>query len=338
MKSNLLATILILACLGLGVVLWSQNQKYTDQTKDLDKRNQSLASNIASITQEKVMVVASNELLRMSLATAQRKATDDLNDAKAKIADALATLEKSQGVVLSHSNRIITLETTLLQQSQINSMLKTNLAETQTKAANDLAAIQSTLASAYASRDKAQSDAKNSAAAAEAAKKAADEAIAEKDKEIAALERKNTDLEKQSKELSDSMAALQDKADAAQKRLDSADGDQQLLMTELNLIQAQKDDLQKKFNDVASLKSQLATVKENIATARRVEMIERGLYDAIGEKGGQILINPPPPGSPATNVSLNVEVRQGGGATIIPPVSTNAPSTNKPTARAPSGR
>ena len=67
-------------------------------------------------------------------------------------------------------------------------------------------------------------------------------------------------------------------------------------------------------------------------------MIERGLYETIGEKGGQILNTPAPPATPAPNASLNVEVRQDGSATIIPPVSTNAPSTNKPTARAPSGR
>jgi chromosome segregation ATPase len=338
MKSNLLATILILLCLGLGVVLWSQNEKYTSQTKHRDLAIQSLSTSVTNLRDDRDKQAISNEFLRITLTTAQLKASNDLALEKAKIADALATLEKSQGVVLSHSNRIVTLETTLLRQTQINSMLQTNLDDTKTKAANDLAAIQSALADARASRDKAQSDAKNSAAAAEAAKKAADEAIAEKDREIAALERKNADLEKQSKDLSDSMAALQDKTDAAQKRLDSADGDQQLLMAELRLIQAQKDELQKKFNDVASLRTQLAAVKENIATARRVEMIERGLYEAIGEKGGQFLVNPPPPASTPTNVSLNVEVRQGGGATIIPPVSTNAPSTNKPTARAPSGR
>jgi chromosome segregation ATPase len=338
MKSNLAATILVLACLGLGVVLWSQTQKYTDQTKHRDLTIQSLSNSVSNIRDDRDKQAVSNEMLRLNLNTAQLKASNDLAVARARLDDAATSLKEWQDRALSHSNRIVTLETTLLQQAQINSMMKTNMAEAQAKAANDLALIQGTLTNVYANLDKAQSDAKNAAAAAAAAKKAADDAIAEKDREIAALERKNAELEKQSKDLSDAMVSLQDRADAAQKRLDAADGDQQLLMAELKLIEAQKEDLQKKFNDVASLKSQLATVKANIATARRVEFIERGLYEAMGEKGAQLLTAPPPPASPATNVSLSVEVRQGGDATIIPNAPTNAPSTNTPTARAPSGR
>jgi len=338
MKSNLAATILVLACLGLGVVLWSQNKNYTDQTTHRDLTIQSLSNSVSNIREDRNNQAISNEFLRLTLTTAQQKASNDLALDRIKLADASASLREWQDRALSHSNRIITLETTLLQQAQINAMMKTNMQEAQAKTSNDLALIQGTLTTARANLDKAQSDAKSAAAAAEAAKKAADEAIAEKDREIAALERKNAELEKQSKDLSDAMINLQDRADAAQKRLDAADGDQQLLMAELKLIEAQKEDLQKKYNDVASLKIQLATVKDNIATARRVEFIERGLYEAIGAKGAQLLITPPPPASPATNVSLTVEVRQGGGATIIPNAPTNAPSTNKPTARGPSGR
>jgi len=244
MKSNLLATILILLCLGLGVVLWSQSQKYTDQTKTRDQTIQTLNTNLASSRDEKVRLTYSNEMLRINLSAAQVKASNDLAAERIKLTDASNSLKEWQGVVLSHSNRIVTLETTLIQQAQINSMLKTNLAEVQAGASNDAARIQVTLEAAKANLDKANADAKNSAAAAEAAKKAAEEAIAEKDKEIAALERKNDDLEKRSKDLSDSMTNLQARADAAQKRLDSADGDQQLLMAELKLIQAQKEDLQ----------------------------------------------------------------------------------------------
>lgn len=36
MKANTVAIIFIVACLGLGIVLWQQNQKHTEETKTLD--------------------------------------------------------------------------------------------------------------------------------------------------------------------------------------------------------------------------------------------------------------------------------------------------------------
>jgi TPP-dependent pyruvate/acetoin dehydrogenase alpha subunit len=104
------------------------------------------------------------------------------------------------------------------------------------------------------------------------------------------------------------------------------------------LVESQKEELQKKLNDVAALKAQLKTVEENIVIARRVDWIERGIYQSIEKKGDQNLISPPTSGHPAANVALSVDLHQNGDVRITTPVPPNTPSTNKPTARAPSVR
>ena len=336
MKSNLAATILILACLGLGVALWSLNQKHTNETQYLGATIDKLSNSVTQIRDDRDKQTIANETLKVNLAAARLKASNDLADAKLTLAAVSANLEKWQTYAISHSNTVLTLESRLAQQALINATLQTNLTEANLKAANDLAAIQATLATAYTNLNQARDDAKKSAAAADTAIADASAAIAEKDKKIAELEHQKTDLEKQSNDLLASMTNLQARAAATQKKLDSAEGDQKLLMSELTLIEAQKEELQKKFTDVAALKTQVRTLQDNIAISRRVEWIERGLYEASREKGGELLITPPPPGSSVTNVSLDVEVHQGGAARINSSSATNATPTNKPTARAPS--
>jgi hypothetical protein len=73
-------------------------------------------------------------------------------------------------------------------------------------------------------------------------------------------------------------------------------------------------------------------LKDQLAIDRRLDWIRRGLYDAIGVKGGERLTHPLPSVPPPTNTPLNVEIRQNGGARIVAP-PTNAPSTNAPSPR-----
>jgi chromosome segregation ATPase len=334
MKSNLFATILLLACLALGVVLWNQHVRNTEQTNNLDNTIQSFSNKVTEIRGERDWQTASNELLRATLNAAQIRASNELTEARIKLITLSNNLEKLESYSVLDSNTIFNLNLRIVQQNQTNSSLLTQLSATQAKAANDAAAADSKLAATLSKLESAESDAR----AAKAAADKADADIAEKDKQIAKLELQNADLDKQSNDLLASMTNLQARAAAAEKRLASSDKDHALLESEINLIESQKEDLQRKFNDVAALKAQIKSVQNNIVIARRVEWIERGLYQAIGDKGGKVLISAPMPSPTPTNISLNVELDKTGGVRINSTLPTNAPSTNKPTARAPSNR
>lgn len=275
MKSNVVAIIFILACLGLGAALWQQHQKHAEQTKELDK------------------------------------------------------------TITSYSNDVTSLDVRLKEQVMVNGTLETNLAATQLKASNDLAAVQATLAATSANLDKSQTEAKTAAAAAAAAEAAAEAAIAEKDKKIAALASQNTELDKQSNDLRGAITNLEAQIQATQKKLDASEGDKKLLMEELKTLQAKKEELENQLRNLAFLKDQVKKLKDDLAVARRLDWIRRGLYEAIGEKGGERLTHPPPSLPPPTNHVLDVELRQSGGVKINPPStpSTNAPSTNAPSAK-----
>jgi chromosome segregation ATPase len=275
MKSNVAAIILILACLGLGAVLWQQNQKHAEQTKELDK------------------------------------------------------------TIASYSNDVTSFDVRLKEQVMVNATLETNLAATQIKASNDLAAVHATLATTSAELEKAQADAKATAAAAAAAAASAEAALAERDKKIAGLENQNTELDKQSNDLRNSLTNLEVQIQATQKKLDASEGDKKLLMEELKTLQAKKAELEVQLTNLAFLKDQVKKLKDQLAIDRRLDWIRRGIYDAIGEKGGERLTHPPSSLPPSTNPALDVELRQNGGVKINPPAtpSTNAPSTNAPSAK-----
>ncbi len=219
----------------------------------------------------------------------------------------------------------------LKEQVMVNATLETNLAATQLKSSNDLAALQATLATTAANLDKSQTETR--AAAAEAA--AAEAAAADKDKKILALESQNSELDKQSNDLRSSLTNLEVQIQATQKKLDASEGDKKLLMEELKTLQAKKAELEAELTNLAYLKDQVKILKDQLAVDRRLDWIRRGIYDAIGQKGGERLIHPQPSLAPPTNQALDVELRQNGGVKINPPSTppTNAPSTNAPTAK-----
>ena len=47
MKSNVGAILLVVACLGLGFVLWNQNQTHAVQTRGLDTKVQYYSNNLS---------------------------------------------------------------------------------------------------------------------------------------------------------------------------------------------------------------------------------------------------------------------------------------------------
>jgi chromosome segregation ATPase len=265
MKSNLVAIVLILLCLGLGATLWVQNQKHVEVKKNLDQ------------------------------------------------------------TIVGYSNQVNTIDDKLHQYIQVNAALESNLTNTQIKASNDLAAIQATLAATTSNLEKTQADAKAAAAAAATAAKADADALAEKDKKIAALETQNTELDKQDTDLRAAITNLNVQITATQKKLDASEGDKKSLLAELKALQAKKDELEGKLKDLAFLKEQVKELKDQLAIDRRLDWIRRGLYDAIGMKGGERLTHPLPSVPPPTNNGLNVEIWQNGGASIVAP-STNAPA------------
>jgi chromosome segregation ATPase len=343
MKSNLAATILIIVCLGLGIVLWRQNVSNADQTKNLDNKINNLTNEVISLKTELSGQTGSNETIRLNLITAQLKASNDLAALSLTLRNTSNVLEKAESDATALAGNVAALKQALSTETGSNETLRITLTAARLKASNDLAASEANLSTAYANLEKAQSDAKAAAASAAAASAAASAAIAEKDKQIAELRQKNIELDKQADDLRGSITNLEAQARASQRKLDAAEGDTKILISELKWIQAQKDEMERKLNDLAALKKQVKTMETEIVVARRADWILRDLYNAIGEKGGYRLINPPQPAPIPTNVALDVEVHQGGGVKINSPGATNTLSTNTPsasptTARAPSGR
>ncbi len=335
MKSNLAAIILVLACLGLGVALWNQHRTHTDETSNLDQTIESFSNRVSAISLDRAKEAVSNEILKINFNAAQIKASNDLMDQKIQFEAVTAALQKSQTYAYHASNMVNELYSRLAEQDLANSNLQSTLNatvnETRRKASNDIASIQATLSNAYANLDKSRSDAK-------AAADKVDADLADKDKQLAQLQAQNAYLNAESTNLFGAMTNFQAQADAARNKLATTERDNKLLMSEYNLAETKREELQKKFNDVAALKAQLKSVQETIVIARRVDWIERGLYEANDRKGDQVLINPRAPASPATNVALSVDLHQNGAVRINSAAPTNAPPTNKPTARAPSNR
>jgi chromosome segregation ATPase len=236
--------------------------------------------------------------------------------------------------IVSKATLVSNLEDKLNQQVLTNLFLETNLAASQIKLSNDLAAARDDLSTTAANLKKAQDDARVAAAAVAAAAAA----LAEKEKKIEELEANNADLDTQSSALRESITNLNIQIAAAKKKLDASEGDKVVLMAELKQLQAQKDELERKLSDLASLKEQIRILKDNLSVAKRIEWIRSGIYDAFGKKGGERLVNPPPPVPPLTNKGLDVEIHEKGGVKINSPAATNAPATNAPAARAPAAR
>ncbi|MGD0411641.1 MAG: hypothetical protein ABSC18_08030 [Verrucomicrobiota bacterium] len=339
MKSNLPAIILVLACLGLGIFLWTQNQRDAVKAKNLSDTILSQSTRITNLEENLRQEISEKKTLETKMAADERKAASDLDEANKKIASTSASLVDWQSRANTSSDEAATARQNLANEVTARARLETDMAAAQRKAATNLAVANAEIASTTASLRQAQREARANADAIAAASAA----IAEKDKKIHELEEQNAELDKQSSDLRSALTNLDARMQAAQKKIDANDGDKNLLMAELKRVQAQKETMENKLSDLAFLKEHVRTLRDNLATDRRADWIRRGLYESISQKGGEHLINPELPGSPATNTPLNVELHQSGGVKVLSPASTNAlparaPSTNALPARPPAAR
>jgi chromosome segregation ATPase len=150
-------------------------------------------------------------------------------------------------------------------------------------------------------------------------------------------------------ELARTKSEMQAAAEAARAELAKKDAQISQLTTETNQLTLKMDDLtssidklgqqiasterklaaselERQFNDLAVLRTQVAKLKEELTVARRLEWLRMGIYGMQDKKGAELLIAKGNQNSKSNNFSLNVELKQDGGASVI---------TNPPTPPAP---
>jgi len=95
MKSNLAAILLVLACAGLGIGLWMQNQNHIVQTKDLAKAINSYSNRVTTLEEmlQQDGLVRTN--LESSLIADRLRASNDLAVAQTTLAGIAASRDKA---------------------------------------------------------------------------------------------------------------------------------------------------------------------------------------------------------------------------------------------------
>jgi chromosome segregation ATPase len=215
------------------------------------------------------------------------------------------------------SNDVVSTQSRLDEQRAVNLTLESNLASTKVEDSNKLATFEANLSTTTAELSQARETAKAAAAAAAAE-------VAQRDKRISDLENQNQQLDKQSIDLRGAITTLETQIAVTQKKLADSEGDRELLLKELKRLQAQKADLERRINDLAVLREQVRKLKNELAISRRLDAIRRDIYATFSDKGPEHPAHAEAiTAVPATNASLNVELKQHGGATIVTP--TNAP-------------
>lgn len=211
------------------------------------------------------------------------------------------------------SNTVTSIKTSLAEQVAVNQALETNLSATRVDLSNKLALSDANLRTTEANLEKVQAEAKAQADADNAE-------LARRDKKISDLENQNQDMDKQAAELHDHITGLETQIADTKDKLSRSEGDRVALLAELKRLQAEKIVWENRFNDLAALKVQVHKLKEDLQLARNLDWIRRGIYEAFNEKGGERLIHPPVTAEPASNLTVNVELRQSGQTTIGAPI------------------
>src|SRR4051812_6772639 len=160
---------------------------------------------------------------------------------------------------------------------------------------------------------------------------AAEQARAEierKDAQIAQLTSQTNALSRKMDDLTSSIGSLSKQIADTEKKLLASEGDRDFLLKELKRLQTEKADLERQFNDLSALRTQVAKLKEELSVARRLEWIRMGIYGNQEKKGAEKLLAGATPGN-TNSYNLNVELKQDGGATIVPR-QTNANSAPAP--------
>lgn len=201
-------------------------------------------------------------------------------------------------------------------QERISLILRTNLNLT----GQELQGVSNNFLKIAEELRRTQTQFKNS----EEAARAAQAEVAKKDAQISELENQGTQLNGKITDLESSMKSLNKQIASTESQLAAAEGDREFLLKELKRLQSEKAELERQFNDLSFLRGQLAKLKEELSISRRLEWIRMGIYgQTTTKKGTELLMTEGLPAS-RSNYNLNVELRQDGGATIVPP-QTNAP-------------
>ncbi|HKX61369.1 MAG TPA: hypothetical protein VJS65_05990 [Verrucomicrobiae bacterium] len=214
------------------------------------------------------------------------------------------------------SNRVEQTQAKLDEQEKIAMYLQTNLtlkAEELTVTSNTLTKIEADLAR---TKKKMQDEAE-----------AARLEIERRDAQISQLTAQTNQLTMKMDDLTSNIDKLGKLINDTERKLAASEGDREFLLKELKRLQTEKAELEKQFSDLAVLRTQISKLKEELSVARRLEWIRMGIYGMQDKKGAERLMNPSTPSTRTNNFNLNVELRQDGGATIVP--NTNAPAPPK---------
>jgi len=196
-------------------------------------------------------------------------------------------------------------KTKLEEQEKVAMYLQTNLnlrIEELSGASNNLTKLSSDLARTQ----------KEMQAAAEAARAE----IERRDTQIAQLTSQTNALTQKMDDLTASIGKLGKQINETERKLVASEGDREFLLKELKRLQVEKAELERQFSDLSALRTQVAKLKEELSIARRLEWLRMGIYGQQDKKGAERLMAGTTPGR-SNNFSLNVELKQDGGASIV---------------------
>lgn len=209
------------------------------------------------------------------------------------------------------SAELVRAEMKLQEQLKVNASLETNLAQR----VSELGLVSNKLAFVATELSRTEGEAK-------AAMDKARQEIAAREKQIEGLEGEKDDLTRRMQDLTGRIGTLQSQITETERRLASSEGDREGLRRELRRLLAEKAALEQRFNDLAAVRDQLRALREAAYVARRMEVIRNGVV-GTDRKGAQLLQEgirrPAPPVAPATDSSLDAEVKASGAAKAKPP-------------------
>ena len=216
------------------------------------------------------------------------------------------------------TNRLEATRAKFEEQERIAMYLQTNL----TVREQELLSTSNSLLKTAADLAKTQKEAQ---AAADAAKAE----MAKREARINELETQKDALDKQAVDLKSAIGNLEKSITDTEKKLAASEGDREFLLKELKRLQTEKAELERQFNDLSALRAQVSKLKEELSVARRLEWIRMGIYGQQAMKGAEKLMAGSPNPAAATNFNLNVELKQDGGAIVVPKQNPPAPAPAK---------
>ncbi len=223
---------------------------------------------------------------------------------------AVETKQADEKVIIEFSNRVETTQSKLDDEEKLAMFLQTNL----TLKGEELAGASNNLAKLNAELAKTKNEMQVAAEAARAE-------IEKKDAQITQLTSQTNQLTMKMDDLTSNIEKLGKLINDTERKLSASEGDREFLLKELKRLQVEKADLERQFNDLSVLRTQVAKIKEELTVARRLEWLRMGIYGMNDKKGAEMLVARNPAAA-KTNFSLNVELKQDGGASII----TNPPA------------